>query len=73
MKGIVDRFEGSYAVVELEKKGNKNIPREWFPKGLKEGDCVIIDTKNKACVIDIEQTEERHKNIESLMADLFKE
>ena len=40
MKGIIDRFEGDYAVVEFEGRQMKDILRGDLPAGLKEGDAI---------------------------------
>ena len=40
MKGIIDRFEGDYAVVEFEGRQMKDILRRDLPAGLKEGDAI---------------------------------
>jgi len=66
MKVIIDRFEGAYAVVELEDKRMVNMPRELVPARAKEGSVITI-------VIDQEETENRRKRIESLMNRLWKD
>ena len=63
MDVIVDRIEGDYAVVEIEKGNMSNIPLDLVP-GVKEGDIVTI-TINK------DKTEERKKTIEELMNSVF--
>ena len=59
MDVIVDRIEGDYAVVEIEKGNMSNIPLDLVP-GVKEGDIVTI-------IINKDKTEERKKTIEELM------
>ena len=63
MDVIVDRVEGDYAVVEIEKGKMYNLPLELVPN-VKEGDVVTI-TINKG------KTEERKKTIEELMNSVF--
>ncbi len=63
MKIIIDRFEGEYAVVEMEDKTMVNIPRILL-KGAKEGDVVSIE-------VDKEGTVEREKRIKKLMDDVW--
>ncbi len=63
MDVIVDRIEGDYAVVEIEKGNMSNIPLDLVPN-VKEGDVVSI-TINK------DKTEERKKTIEELMNSVF--
>ena len=71
MKGIIDRFEGSYAVVEIDE-GRKmiNIDKIRLPKGAKEGMVLQID---ESITIDIEETKRRKEKIEKLTADLWNE
>ena len=63
MNVIVDRIEGNYAVVEIEKGKMCNLPIELVPN-VKEGDVVTI-TINK------DKTEERKMTIEELMNSVF--
>lgn len=42
MKGIIDRIENDYAIVEI-KNGYFNFKLEKFPKSIKEGDIVKFD------------------------------
>ena len=63
MDVIVDRIEGDYAVVEIEKGKMCNLPIELVPN-VKEGDVVSI-TINKS------KTDERKTSIEELMNSVF--
>lgn len=63
MDVIVDRIEGDYAVVEIEKGKMCNLPLELVPN-VKEGDAVTI-------IINKDKTEERKKTIEELMNSVF--
>lgn len=63
MDVVVDRIEGEYAVVEIEKGKMCNLPLELVPN-VKEGDIVTI-TINK------DKTEKRKKTIEELMNSVF--
>ena len=63
MDVIVDRIEGDYAVVEIEKGKMCNLPLVFLPN-VKEGDVVTI-TINK------DKIEERKKTIEELMNSVF--
>lgn len=63
MDVIVDRIEGDYAVVEIEKGKMCNLPLVFVPN-VKEGDVVTI-TINK------DKIEERKKTIEDLMNSVF--
>ena len=60
-----DRFEGDFAIVELEDKTFSNIPRIAIPLEAKEGSVIDV-------TIDIESTDERSRKINRMMGDLFK-
>ncbi len=65
MKVIIDRFEGDYAVVELDKGKFVNLPRELVPDA-KENDVVQI-------LVDKKETQKRKEHIANLMDSLFKD
>ncbi|KGG80460.1 pyruvate kinase [Caloranaerobacter azorensis H53214] len=69
MRGIIDRFEGDYAVIELENLEVINILKDNLPQNAKEGDVVVI--KDNKYYIDIEETRRRNKQIEEFFKDLF--
>ncbi len=64
MKVIIDRFEGDFAIVELEDKSTIGMPLKLVPEGGKEGDVLKI-------TIDVEETKARRDRIEKLMDDLW--
>lgn len=66
MKVIIDRFEGNYAVVELEDRNTVNMPKKLVPPEAKEGDVIEIR-------IDHQETELRRKYIQQLMKDIWEE
>ena len=63
---IIDRFEGNYAVIELENGSFENMPKTRLPANAKEGDCITISIDNNA-------TAERAKRIENKMNRLFRD
>lgn len=63
MKVIIDRFEGDYAIVEIDINNFVNIPRILVPFA-KEGDVINIE-------VDKKETEERKKHIQSLFDSVF--
>ncbi len=65
MQVIIDRFDGNFAVVELDNGETVNMPRKLVPKGAKEGDVVDIR-------INEETTLERRQRIENMMKDLWR-
>lgn len=69
-KGIIDRFEEEFAVVEIEGK-TKDYPRAIFPKDTQVGDIVYI-TGTKV-EIDKRETQKRAKEIEDLMNEVWED
>jgi len=69
MKGIIDRFEGKYAVVETESKAMKYIEASLLPPGAKEGDAIVsVEGKWQ---LDTEETAKLKAEIAKLAEDLF--
>ena len=62
---IIDRFEGDFAVIEIDG-GMIDIPRYELPTGAKEGDTLRL-------VIDADDTEARKIRIGGMMDKLFKD
>jgi len=48
MKLIIDRFEGEFAVVELESGKTVNCPKAILPDNAKEGSILNITVDNDA-------------------------
>ncbi|MGE7662994.1 DUF3006 domain-containing protein [Peribacillus sp. NPDC097197] len=71
VEGIIDRFEGKIAVVEIDGGDMKDIPKSSLPKGAKVGDMLIIDGDN--ITISKEATEKLRKEIDDLMDELFED
>lgn len=70
MKGIIDRFEGEFAVIELENREMINIVKHKIPQSAKEGTVLIIN--GDKVTIDIEETNRLYKEIKALEEDLWK-
>ncbi|MEK3888334.1 DUF3006 domain-containing protein [Bacillus sp. FSL K6-3431] len=70
MKGIIDRFEEDWVVVEVNGV-TKDFKRTIFPKEAVTGDMVKIEG-NKVTVLKSE-TEKRRKEIEDLMDDVWED
>ena len=64
MRFIIDRFEGDFAIVELENREIVDIPRVVLPIEAKEGDSIIVS-------IDEVETESRKKRIQNKFNSLF--
>ena len=71
MRGIIDRIEENYAVVELENRVMINIEKKKVPFNVKEGDVIIINNDN--ITIDKEETKKLKKEIEELTKDLWED
>ena len=68
MRGTIDRFEGDFAVVELEDGTIKNFTRAQLPIEAKEGDILRI---GQNISIDIEETINRKKHMEKKTKDMW--
>lgn len=68
-KGIVDRFEGEYAVIEFDGK-TEDILKSELPDEVTAGDTLIFEDGKVA--IDKEDTAQRKKEIDNLMDELLK-
>lgn len=64
MKFIIDRFEGEFAIVELENKEMIDISRRLLPLDAKEGDTINV-------IIDRIETENRRERIQNKFDNLF--
>ncbi|MBY6272488.1 MAG: DUF3006 domain-containing protein [Bacillaceae bacterium] len=67
VKGIIDHFEGEFAVVEIDGK-TKDFPKFIFPKDAEAGDVVIIEV-----AVDKKETEKLRKEIEELMNEVWED
>lgn len=64
MKFIIDRFEGEFAIVELENKKMIDMPIILLPPDAKEGDIINIS-------IDQIETENKRKRIQDKFDSLI--
>lgn len=69
-KGIIDRFEGEYAVVEFAGE-TEDILKSSLPHGAKTGDTLIFEEDQ--IKIDKTDTENRRKEIDTLIDELFED
>ncbi len=70
MRGIIDRFEGKYAVVELSDGKMIDIDRAQLPTEAEEGMVIEI---SKNITINLDETKRRKEEIEKLTEDLWDE
>ena len=71
MKGIVDRIEDGFYIVEMDDQTMVDIAIEGDLLA-KEGDVVLIEAGKIVSILE-DETNERAKMIKSLMDDLFEE
>lgn len=66
MRAVIDRFEGSYAIVLFgDREIEVDIPSDLLPKGAKEGDILKVNFD-----IDQSTTDAQREKIESLLHKL---
>ncbi len=71
MKYIIDRIEGNIVVCEnQETKKMENFKIEQFPKGIKDGDIVVL--KDEKFEKDESETKNQKEKINELMKKLMK-
>ncbi len=63
MKVIIDRFEGDYAIVELDEGKILELPKELIPEA-EEGDVINIEILK-------EETNKRKEQIKNKVNQLF--
>ena len=66
---IIDRFEGGFAVCELDNGEMADIPRERLPADAKEGS--VLKEIDGALVLDAGEAERRRARIRALEDSLF--
>lgn len=69
-KGIIDRFEGQYALVEIGKVV-KEINRVLIPAEAREGD--VIRQENCRWILDRQATDELKREVQKLADGLWKD
>lgn len=67
-KGIIDRFEGNFAVVEFDGD-TEDILKSEIPAEAKAGDTLIFE--DGTVRVDKADTAKRKKEIDDLMDELF--
>lgn len=67
-KGIIDRFENGFAVIEIEGS-TFDIPIEQVADNVEQGDVVIL--KSGIWVPDKEETASRRARIDKLASDVW--
>ncbi|KYH34851.1 hypothetical protein CLTEP_11660 [Clostridium tepidiprofundi DSM 19306] len=70
MKGIIDRFEGQFAIVELDDGEIVNVPKIRMPSDAEEGMVIDID---ETITINYKETEIRKTENDSLAKELWED
>jgi hypothetical protein len=70
IKGIIDRFEGNIAVVEIDGL-TKDYNKALFPKEASVGD--VIEIEGKKVTVLKKESEKLRKEIEDLMNDVWED
>lgn len=63
---IIDRFEGEFAIIELDKGKFVQIPRAILPSEAKEGDVITVH-------IDGKRTADQKSKVEGLLQELWED
>ena len=66
---VIDRIEGSFAVIELNDGTMVNIPKNKILGDFKEGDILVEDSE--FFKVDSELTKKRKDEIEHMMKDMW--
>lgn len=56
MRAVIDRFEGKMAVLEVEGKRMWNVPKDFLPPDIGEGDTVEFSFEKVSDLVNINQT-----------------
>ncbi|MDM5191142.1 DUF3006 domain-containing protein [Bacillus hominis] len=67
-RGIIDRFEGELAVIEINNI-TIDVPKSKLPPTAKEGDVLIIE--DDQYTIDKNETDKKRREVQDLMDKLF--
>lgn len=75
LKGIIDRFEGNYALVELETGSYIEIEIGRLPKEACEGDVIAISDEITLdeITLDEEESKKRREEIKEITKDFWKD
>ncbi|WP_169083275.1 DUF3006 domain-containing protein [Paenibacillus sp. PL91] len=70
MKGIVDRFEGDYAVIEIDGQ-TQDVSKKDVSASVKVGDVVVLVAG--VWTTDTTETKQREQQIKKLMDDVWED
>jgi len=66
MRGVIDRFEGGWAIIALDDGRELLWPKGGLPEGAKPGMAVVV-----SLAVDVEDTEARRARIRGLQDEIF--
>lgn len=69
MFGVIDRFEGEFAVIETDDGKILNLKINLLPKDISEGDVINLDN----LTVDKKETKKRKNDIKRIAKDLFED
>ena len=74
LKGVIDHFEGEWAVVELtDETEPRNVPRTLLPRRAKEGDHLQLEIEDGTVIqakVDSDATQAAKKRIQDKLEQL---
>ncbi|WP_080833566.1 DUF3006 domain-containing protein [Cohnella massiliensis] len=70
MKGIVDRFEGDFVVIEIDGE-TQDVPRSLVADDVKTGD--VVELQNNNWVRNPLKTQKRNNKIKKLMDSVWED
>lgn len=65
LRGVIDRYEGDYAVLVFDDGQRLLWPREQLPAGAREGVAVVV-----ALTVNLMDTEQRSAKLQTLLVDI---
>ena len=69
-KGVIDRLEGKYAVIEMDGM-TRDFELSCLPEGAQPGDVVMIE--GDRITVDPVETAKRKQEIDQLMAEVWED
>ena len=69
-RGIIDRFEEDWAIVEMEDGEFIDVPAHTLPSEAVEGSVILIEEKEKITVLT-EETHTQRAKVKALIDKLF--
>ena len=71
-KGVIDRFEGDWAIVEMDDGEFIEIELDTLPSNAEEGSVIYIYEDGRI-LLATQETHDRRKKVQDLMDKLFQD